>query len=396
MAISLQAILQKHWKSLRQKLPGFVHRAAYLLAHCRTAVLGGHILRCEQGHIEGVFYNSCRHRCCPQCSSLPRDKWLERWQDKLLNAPAYHVVFTVPQDLVPLWRMNKQPFAQMLMRASKDSLLTLLADPQFLGATPGLLGALHTWSQTLAAHPHSHFLVTAGGLAQDGTWRSPTRDCLLPRAVLMHMFRGKLTACLKTALRDGKLELPEGKTQANCLAMLQRLAKATWNVKLLDRYDHPQGVTKYLAKYLRGGPISNKRLISSRHGQITFSYLDRREGKPPKRKTMSLGVEAFLLRWAQHVPPRGMHTVRAFGLYANSNTDKLAIARSQLPPVQTPTRTPPVAQHTDATTQPQRCSCCGAPLLKSPLARDPSVKTWSKPNGNRQHFENTSRMRAPP
>jgi len=74
--------------------------------------------------------------------------------------------------------------ADVLFNSSKESLLTILADPQFLGAQPGLLAALHTWSQTLSAHPHVHYIVTFGGLASDGTWKLSTRECLLPRQVL--------------------------------------------------------------------------------------------------------------------------------------------------------------------------------------------------------------------
>src|SRR5215471_13894436 len=44
--------------------------------------------------------------------------------------------------------------------------------PQYLGAQPGLLAALHTWSQTLVLHPHVHCLVTGGGLTPDGHWKA--------------------------------------------------------------------------------------------------------------------------------------------------------------------------------------------------------------------------------
>jgi len=88
----------------------------------------------------------------------------------MLDTSAMQIVFTLPSELSKLWKFNKQLIANLLFNSAKDSLLTLLADPQFLGAKPGLLAALHTWSQTLAAHPHVHFIVTFGGLASDGTW----------------------------------------------------------------------------------------------------------------------------------------------------------------------------------------------------------------------------------
>jgi hypothetical protein len=44
-----------------------------------------------------------------------------------------------------------------------ETLGELLGDPKYLGAQPGLIAALHTWSQTLVLHPHLHCLVTGGG-----------------------------------------------------------------------------------------------------------------------------------------------------------------------------------------------------------------------------------------
>jgi hypothetical protein len=81
-----------------------MHRAARRMLACRTAALGGHVLRCPQGHVERVFYNSCRHRSCPQCALLPRERWLERWKAWLLDCAHYHVIFTTPHELLPLWR----------------------------------------------------------------------------------------------------------------------------------------------------------------------------------------------------------------------------------------------------------------------------------------------------
>ena len=121
-----------------------------------------------------------------------------------------------------------------------------------LGAQPGLLGALHTWSQTLSANPHVHYIVTFGGLAPDGTWKTPTRDCPLPRQVLMSMFRGKFPDKVRKLVSSDKLVMPEGWTKAKCLSILNQLGRAPWNVKLLERYAHAKGVTLYLARYLRG------------------------------------------------------------------------------------------------------------------------------------------------
>src|SRR5882672_4864652 len=57
---------------------------------CQTAALGGHIQACPDGHIARVWYNSCRHRSCPQCAYLQTERWLARQQARLLACDHYH------------------------------------------------------------------------------------------------------------------------------------------------------------------------------------------------------------------------------------------------------------------------------------------------------------------
>jgi Putative transposase/Transposase zinc-binding domain len=379
---TIQRILHDNWRAFAAKSPQplFVHRAAFLLAHCRTALMGGHVERCEHGHVEKVHYNSCRHRCCPGCSAAPRKSWLDKQQAKMLDTAAMQVVFTLPSELAKLWRMNKQPIADALFNSSKDSLLKLLADPQFLGAQPELLGALHTWSQTLSAHPHVHYIVTFGGLAADGTWKTPTRDCLLPRQVLMSMFRGKFLDKVRKLVSSDKLLMPEGWTKLKCLSLLNELGRAPWNVKLLERYAHAEGVTLYLARYLKGGPIGNSRIVSYSDGEVTFRYLDRKNPANPQTKTMKLPVDKFLERWSQHIPPAKMHTVRAYGLYANGNGKRLEQARSQIArPVLPPsasTLDKPEKREEEIKEQ-KRCPICNGSIIIEPLEFEGAVRPWN-------------------
>ena len=135
---------------------------------CRTAALGGHIQACPDGHMSRIWYNSCRHRSCPQCAYLQTERWLALQRARLLACDHYHVIFTLPHDLNPLWLANVPVMTTLLFQAVRDTLVELLADPKYLGAQPGILAALHTWSQTLVLHPHVHCLVTGGGLPPDG------------------------------------------------------------------------------------------------------------------------------------------------------------------------------------------------------------------------------------
>jgi hypothetical protein len=253
MGLTIQTILQQYFDGFAQRRPLSLNmrRAAYRMRHCRTAAMGGHVVSCPEGHVHRVVYNSCRHRSCPQCSALPRESWLRHWKMRLLACPHFHVIFTTPHGLIPLWRYNKKRFAAALFMAASAALLELLGDAKYLGARVGLLAALHTWSQTLAAHVHLHVLVTAGGLTDGGRWQAAKKSCLLPRKVLMIVFRGKLRAKLLRALERGELAIPPDTSEAAVRSLLNRLGRVVWNVKILDRYAHGAGVATYLARYLR-------------------------------------------------------------------------------------------------------------------------------------------------
>ncbi len=260
---------------------------------------------CPDGHIERVWYNSCRHRFCPQCAQLQIAQWLERQKARLLRCDHYHVIFTVPSELHALWLANVPVFAHLLFRAAWETLSDLLGDPKYLGATPGMIAALHTWGQTLVLHPHLHCLVTGGGW--DGAqWRAVRNGYLLPARVVMPVFRGKLLAALGKAVDAGQLTLPLGVTLPQQRMLLNRLGRQPWHVQIMTRYAHGQGVATYLARYLRGGPLKPARVVAWDDQTVTFQYADNQDPDAQgrgTRKLLPLSVEDFLQRWLLHVRP---------------------------------------------------------------------------------------------
>src|ERR671931_261538 len=223
--VTLQTIFQDAFPAYEQThpLPAHVRKAARAIMQCRTAVLGGHVHACPDGHMARVWYNSCRHRSCPQCAYLQTERWLAVQQARLLACDHSHGIFTLPHDLNPLWLANVPVMTPLLLQAVRDTLGTLLADPKYLGAQPGILAALHTWSQTLVLHPHLHCLVTGGGLTDAGQWRPVRNGFLLPVRVVMALFRGKLMAAIRQAWARGVLALPAAMRPQQLVNLLNRL-----------------------------------------------------------------------------------------------------------------------------------------------------------------------------
>jgi hypothetical protein len=233
MAVTLQSILQTSWAAYvaAQPAPRRVWRAARAIMACRTAALGGHVRHCPAGHVTEVWYNSCRHRACPRCCFQRIGQWLDQWRQQLLPTDHFHVIFTLPQELHELWRWNRAIMTEVLFRSVRETLLTLLSYPKWLGATPGILATLHTWSRTPALHAHVHCLISGGGLTVDGQWRPVRSGFLLPVAVVWALVRGKVLGTIEELWLTGQLVVPPHWPEDGVRQVLVAAARQKWNIR---------------------------------------------------------------------------------------------------------------------------------------------------------------------
>jgi hypothetical protein len=123
------------------------------IEQCRSAALGGHVLRCTACQQPQIAYNSCRNRHCPKCQGGAAQRWLEDRQADLLPVPYFHVVFTLPAPVAAIAYTNMEVVYGLLFDIAATTLRTIAADPKHLGAEIGFLAVLHTWGQNLPASP---------------------------------------------------------------------------------------------------------------------------------------------------------------------------------------------------------------------------------------------------
>src|SRR5881275_2955774 len=121
--------------------------------------------------------------------------------------PYFHVVFTVTEEIADIALQNKRTVYGILFRATAETLQTIAADPQHLGAEIGFSAVLHTWGQNLLHHPHLHCVIAGGGLSLDGKrWIACRDGFFLPVRVLSRLFRRLFLKYLKRAFSQGSLE----------------------------------------------------------------------------------------------------------------------------------------------------------------------------------------------
>ena len=89
-------------------------KVANCIINCKTGAYGANISICEDcGHAQ-IHYNSCRNRCCPMCQALPKEMWMDKHREDVLDAPYFHIVFTVPILLNTDKYICTSPFLSMI------------------------------------------------------------------------------------------------------------------------------------------------------------------------------------------------------------------------------------------------------------------------------------------
>jgi hypothetical protein len=339
---------------------------------CRTAALGGHVMRCEDcAHID-IAYNSCRDRHCPKCQAAAAYDWLQARRAELLPVPYYHVVFTLPAQIADIAYTNKSVIYGALFKAASETLLRIAADPKHLGAKIGVTMVLHTWGSALTHHPHVHCLVPGGGISPDGLrWISCRPGYFLCVKVLSRLFRRLMCERLAAAHAKGALQFFGANTALKdwdaFRKFLKPLRRMKWVVYAKRPFAGPDSVLSYLARYTHRVATANSRLVTFDGERVSFKYKDyRREGQA-RYGVMTLDKHEFIRRFLLHVLPNGFHRIRHYGLFANTaRAENVANARALLGGAVQPT----LAQDTtSANTEspepatPTPCPCCGGPMI---------------------------------
>ncbi|MGH9884396.1 MAG: IS91 family transposase [bacterium] len=296
------------------RLSGAQRRALADIADCRTAAMGGTVLRCDTCGARTYHYHSCRNRHCPTCQEDRAQDWLARTQARLLPCDHYLLTFTLPSALRSVARQHPRIVYDALLREAAAAVLTLANDRQWVGGMPGILAVLHTWSRTLEYHPHVHLLVTAGGLAADRTtWIKPAHArFLMPGYALSPVFRAKMHTALARAGLDAAID--------------PRVWERRWTVHV-QAIGTGQHAALYLSRYIYRVALTDQRIERVSNGQVTFKYTHARTGET---RRVTLPVDHFLDRFLAHVLPRGFSKVRSYGLLSPGRRGDLDRARGIL------------------------------------------------------------------
>jgi hypothetical protein len=356
------SVLRAHGPAVRDSLPHPQRRLLDAVTRCRTEEMGGHVGLCSACGAQEFRYHSCRDRHCPTCSAGRTRAWLTTRQPRLLPVPHFQVVFTLPALLRPLARAAPRVVYNALMDAAACTLQDVLKtqyDARF-----AVTAVLHTWTRELQLHPHVHFMVSAGGLSYDDLSWVPTGNFLVSTRKLAPVFRARVLERVRAALAEDPLAEP---LRSRVGGLLQRAARKTWVIHI-DPPDgrSPEGILRYLARYLFRVAIDDRRVLRHEGELVTI----RTRGN----ETSSMSGEDFVRRFVQHALPKGFRKVRQYGLLAPGNVrvrlakamelvEELGATRPEVVPEREPAADPRWDPLSDEV-PPEVCRSCGARAVR--------------------------------
>lgn len=247
------------------------------------------------------------------------------WADKTTKllrpgTPYFQIVFTLPDKLSSLVLGNRKILYRQLFHSAASALDRSIREE--CGMQPASMMVLHTWNQRLEHHPHLHALVPGCGPSLDGTrWiscrqtkgtrRKPPKPFLVDNKKLGWRFRDHFVRGVRRLLESGDIEVED---EAGLNEILDQVSVSDWVVYIQPPpkdISNPADVVKYLARYMTGGPISDRRLIEVKGERVHF--LARSRDKSGRQVRESLPVLEFIWRWTLHILPKGFTKVRYFG-----------------------------------------------------------------------------------
>jgi len=263
-----------------------------------TEYICGHCLE----RIKVAF--TCKSKFCVSCAKIYIDNWVNRVVKIIFPVRHRHVIFTIPEELRPIFYTNRELLKDLSDCAAKVVLETIRERNKSLEIMAGVIAVLHTFGRASNFNPHVHMLVTEGGLDRYKIWRGVEYihyDYLRKR--WQYTLLNHLKSKLKMTREYRKLfdKLYKDKDKGFIILAERKLMR-------------PRSAAKYIGRYLARPAIAEYRIIKYENDQVTYWYEDL---ETKKRETVTVSVRKFMVQLISHIPPKSFRMVRYYGLYAH-------------------------------------------------------------------------------
>jgi len=104
---TLKSIFKEHWEgfvSIHQTREVVKENVEKILSCGDKDKLGYSLYQCDKCGFKHYCANTCKSRFCNSCGKIATDNWIVKAQERFVNLPHYHIVFSPPSELWLLFR----------------------------------------------------------------------------------------------------------------------------------------------------------------------------------------------------------------------------------------------------------------------------------------------------
>jgi len=292
---------QEYWD--HEGTPAHVRETFWKIIKCGTIALGAEVYASE---IESkLVFHTCKSRFCTSCGQRATEEWQADLEAVLPDVPYVGITLTMPMEFRTILKQNRHILHGIPAMGAE-------AVQQWAKARYGVrlivIVVQQTFGGLLNFAPHLHIMVSAGGLREfTGRW---IHRLEFDRQELMLAWRYAVGAFLAEAYRKGALK--SSLSSAKFQTMLETQHGRPWNV-FVSRMGSKAYRLRHDGRYIRRPPIAQHRLERTGDDQVEYLAKDTK-ARQFVRKRYTL--EEFVSILMQHVPDRGAHAMRYFGLFA--------------------------------------------------------------------------------
>lgn len=292
-------------KELRKDIEETVEKAV----RCGTRDMGYARYECKgcrEGEPDPVFVCfTCKSRFCHGCGKKYTDEWAQKQEERILNVPHRHMVFTVPKEIRKVFFADRKKLNELSKEVAQVIQYYYRKMNKEKQYEVGVITVIHTFGRDLKFNPHIHALVTEGALDQNKQWRSV-------EYISFTYLRKAWQKLLMDLMLKWFPEMPKVKSLVNDL---YKRYKYGFYVNAEQRMKDARGAAKYIGRYLARPAIAEYRIVKYDYRQVHYWYEDHQTGK---RVDVVAPVFRFLYDLLQHIPPKHFRMVGRYGLYSRS------------------------------------------------------------------------------
>ena len=268
---------------------------------CGTIALGAEIYASETE--SKLVFHTCKLRFCTSCGQRATEAWQVDLEAILPDVPYIGITLTMPMEFRSIVQQNRHILHGIPAMGAE-------AIQQWAKARYGVrlivVVAQQTFGGMLNFVPHLHVLVSAGGLMESrNRWIHRLK---YDERELMCAWRYAVVAFLSEANRRSVLGSSLSSEEISTLFATQY--KRPWSV-FISRNGSKAYRLKHDGKYIRRPPIAQRRVTGIGDHEVEYLAKDTRNKQFVLKRYTN---EEFVSILMQHVPDRGRHAMRYFGL----------------------------------------------------------------------------------